>query len=249
VKKILFLIALFAFAGNTLFAQDDDLPPPTSKPKGENNNSTPSPVPGANPKTAAPDSKGFQGFSKHKKVDLSKFIIEPDFNFNIQTGRIDVGLSPYVGYNVWKGLCLGGGVTYLYTGFRNIQFQDASGRTYYANANWNTYGGGVFAQYNIWNGLYARVKLEILHRSMDDIESGNISIQLNPSNNSYTVVIPKVQVTIPDLLVGAGYNLLRSKNFFFPIMVSYNVLNSVTSQTYSIYPHGWVVQLGFVNVF
>ncbi len=250
MKKFLLLIALFAFAGTNLFAQDDELPPPTSKPRQDNN--APDPQQGNPSNQNQPDNKGFQGFSKSKKIDLSKFIIEPDFNFNIEQGRIDLGFSPYVGYNVWKGLCLGGGVTYMYTGFRNIEFQDASGRSYYANANWNTYGGGILAQYNIWNGLFARIKFEVLHRDMDDIQSGNISIKINSANNSYSVVIPKVHVTIPDMLIGAGYNLLRSKNFFFPIMVSYNVLNSVTSQNklnYSVYPHGWVVQLGFVNVF
>lgn len=246
MKKIFLLLAVFAFAGNALFAQDDELPPPTSKPKSDQN----TPV---NPSsTTPPDSKdnGFQGFSKAKKIDLSKFIIEPDFNLGFSTNEIDLGLSPYVGYNVWKGLYLGGGFTYLYSGYRNLAFTDPSGQTYYANASANTYGGGVFAQYNIWKGFFARVKFEVLHSNLDDIYSNNVSIQLNPSNNSYTVVIPKIQVTIPDMLVGVGYNLLRSKNFFFPIIVSYNVLSSVVpNEQYSIYPHSIVVQLGFVNVF
>ena len=253
MKKLLFLTALFALANTTLFAQDDELPPPTSKPKSDYNNQQNTGNGGVDTShfgtTATGTGNGFQGFSKPKKVDLSKFIIEPDFNFNISGDEIDLGISPYVGYNVWKGLCLGGGVTYLYTGFRNIPFQDASGRTYYANAKYETYGGGVFAQYNIWKGLFARVKFEVLHRDMDDLSSNNISIQLNPNNNSYQVVIPKVQATIPDMLVGVGYNLLRSKNFFFPIIVSYNVLSSVTNPAYAVYPHNFVVQLGFVNVF
>jgi hypothetical protein len=246
VKKLLLLTALFAFASISLFAQDDELPPPTSKPKTDYNNPQ-YPLNGKADTLHA--NTGFQGFSGHKKIDLSKFIIEPDFNFNISGDEIDLGVSPYVGYNVWKGLCLGGGVTYLYSGFRNIPFQDASGRTYYANAKYETYGGGVFAQYNIWKGFFARVKFEVLHRDMDDLSSNNISIQLNPNNNSYQVVIPKIQATIPDMLVGVGYNLLRSKNFFFPIIVSYNVLSSVTNPAYSVYPHNWVIQLGFVNVF
>lgn len=248
MKKLVLLTAFFAFAGSTLFAQDDELPPPTSKPKtdysnpqyGNNIGNTPAPKDSTN---------GFQGFTKHKKLDLSKFIIEPNFNFNISGDEIDLGLSPYVGYNVWKGLCLGGGFTYLYTGFRNIPFQDASGNTYYANASYNTYGGGVLVQYNIWKGFFARVKFEVLHRDMDDLYSDNIKIQLNPNNNSYQVAIPKIHTTIPDMLVGVGYNLLRSKNFFFPIVVSYNVLSSVTDRRYSVYPNNFVVQLGFVNVF
>jgi hypothetical protein len=246
VKKLLFLTVLFALTGPFLFAQDDELPPPTSKPKTDYNDSKYS---NNNKVDTAQAINGFQGFSKHKKLDLSKFIIEPDFNFNISGDEVDLGLSPYVGYKVWKELYLGGGFTYLYTGFRNIQFQDASGRTYYANAKYNTYGGGVLVQYNIWKGFFARVKFEVLHRDMDDLGSNNISIQLNSSNNSYQVVIPKIHTTIPDMLLGVGYNLLRSKNFFFPIVVSYNVLSPVTNKTYSVYPNNWVVQLGFVNIF
>jgi len=255
VKNLILLLAALAFTGNVLLAQDDDLPPPTSKPKTDNNTPAPTTNPTPGNTTNTPNTSGdngFQGFSKSKKVDLSKFIIEPDFNFGFATNEIDLGLSPYVGYNVWKNLYLGGGFTYLYSGYHNLPFQDVTGQTYYANAASNTYGGGVLVQYNIWRGFFARVKFEVLHSSLDDIYSNNVSIQLNPANNSYQVIIPKVQVTIPDMLVGVGYNLLRSKNFFFPIVVSYNVLSSAIppqTQKYSIYPHSVVVQLGFVNIF
>lgn len=215
-------------------AQDDDLPPPTSKPRRQSD---------------APPEGEFQGFKTRKKVDLSKFIIEPNFNLSFGQGRIDAGLSPYVGYQIWKGLYGGGGVTYFYTGFRQIPFTDPSGgRTFYANANWHTFGGGVFVQYNVWRGFFARVRMEVLHRRLDDFYSGNVTVQLYP-NNSYKVIIPKVDRTIPALLAGVGYNLLQSKNFFFPLMVSYNLLYTVTDRNYSIYPRGLVVQLGFINIF
>jgi hypothetical protein len=240
VKKNFFLVVAAVLCANVLFAQDDELPPPSSKPKPESQQ----------PAQSAPDNgSDFKGFSKSKKIDLSKFIIEPDFYFDIAGPQIDLGFSPYVGYKVWKELYLGGGVTYLYTGFHNLQLIDpASGATYNVNANWHTFGGGVFAQYNIWKGFFARTRFEVLHRIMDDIENPYLSVQVN-SNGSYSVYIPKVQKTIPAEFVGVGYNLLRSKNFFFPIMVSYNLLYSVTDKTYSVYPHGWVVQLGFVNIF
>jgi hypothetical protein len=238
LKKFLLLLPVFAFIANIALAQGDELPPPSSKPQPEPQQSA----------TMPDDGKTFQGFSKSKKVDWSKFIIEPDFYFNMGGNEIDLGFSPYVGYNVWKGLCVGGGVTYFYTGFTGLQFTDPSGRTYTANASWNTFGGGVFVQYNIWNGFFARARFEVLHRIMQD-PYGNVTIQLNPQNNTYQVIIPKVQATIPAALVGVGYNLLRSKNFFLPIMVSYNVLNGVTDNTYSLYPNKWVVQLGFITIF
>lgn len=212
------------------------MPPPSSKPKTES------------PKQEAqPDDKDFQGFKKPKKVDLSKFIIEPNFNFNIGSGRIDFGLSPYVGYNVWKGLYVGGGITYFYTGISDVPkfyqgFQVGVGK-----ANFHTYGGGVFLQYNIWKGLFARTKFEVLHRTMDDYLQDVRPKNPNNLNDGFT--FPKIEKTIPAMLVGVGYNMLRSKNFFFPIMISYDVLHSVVNKTYSLYPNGWVLQLGFVNVF
>ena len=231
MKKIIVLLGI-VFAFNLIQAQDDNLPAPSSKPKPE--------------KPVMPNEQ-FHGFGKHKGPDLSKWIIEPDFNFAVITGGISVGLSPNIGYNVWKGLFVGGGLTYIYTGYKNIGFTDNIGGTHYANAQWHTFGGGVFLQYNIWKGLFVRSRFEVLHRILDDINNG--SVQLNSQGNGYTVYIPKVQTTIPNLLLGVGYNLLESRNFFFPIMVSYNVLNSVTDKQYALYPKGWVFQLGFVNIF
>ncbi|MDB5284409.1 MAG: hypothetical protein JWO06_3484 [Bacteroidota bacterium] len=228
MKKI-FLMLGIVFAFNLLQAQDDDLPAPSSKPKTDETL-----LPGQHP------------LGKHRK-DLSKYIIEPDFNFAVISGGISVGLSPNVGYNVWKGLYVGGGPTYIYTGYKNIGFTDVAGGTHYANAKWQTFGGGVFLQYNVWRGLFVRSRFEVLHRVLDDIN--NATVQLNAQGNGYDVAIPKVQRTIPNLLFGVGYNLLESKNFFFPLMISYNVLNSVTDKQYALYPKGWVFQLGFVNIF
>lgn len=94
VKKLLILIPVFAFAANIAFAQDEDLPPPTSKPKIDTT------------QHQGVDTKQFQGFQQKKKIDLSKFIIEPDFNFDVAGNELDLGLSPYVGYKVWKELFL-----------------------------------------------------------------------------------------------------------------------------------------------
>ena len=245
IKKLLVFI-VFVSVGTIVFAQDDELPPPSSKPDQRKENPN-----------LPPKDNDFQGFKAKKKVDLSKFIIEPNFNLSIGQGRIDFGLSPYVGYQIWaptkgtpgSGLYAGGGLTYFYSGFRNIGFTDPSGgRVYYANANWHTFGGGAFLQYNVWRGFFVRTKFEVLHRRLDDFYNGGVYVQMLPNNN-YKVIIPKVDKTIPALLVGAGYNLLQSKNFFFPLMISYNVLHSVTDKNYSLYPRGLVVQLGFINIF
>lgn len=238
MKKILFLLPSLIFVSNVIFAQDDDLPPPSSRPKVDTLRKN-----GQKP----PDPNDFRGFKDKKKVDLSKFIIEPNFNLSISQGRIDAGLSPYVGYNVWKGLYVGGGITYFYTGFSGIVISYGGQTVGTAKANFHTYGGGVFLQYNIWKGFFARSRFELLHRNMADLNS--LPIPKNPNNYNDGFYFPRINKTIPALLLGVGYNLLRSKNFFMPVMVSYDVLHSVVDKQYSLYPRGLVVQLGFVTLF
>lgn len=241
--KHLLLITLFCLAGTTIVnSQDDDLPPPRSKPEKRYQN----------PDDTKPEGE-FVGFKKRNKLDWSKFILEPNINFSISQNQIDLGLSPYVGYQVWApkkgktgGLYAGGGVTYFYTRI-NVQSEPIGGKVYYGKAQFHTYGGGVFLQYNIWRGFFARTRFEVLHRTLDDLN--NATINVNPNNGSYKIEFAKIQRTIPAMLIGVGYNLLQSKNFFFPIMISYNVLSPITDRRYSIYQRGVVVQLGFINIF
>ncbi|MBX2909256.1 MAG: hypothetical protein M9931_05230 [Chitinophagales bacterium] len=250
-----------------LAAQEDNVLPPTPKFKKMPRSEEPSAAPENAPNDDVPGTinhekkdEEFKPFSKRKKFDLSKFIIEPNFNLSLGSGRFDVGLSPYVGYRIWQskkaksgsmtGLYAGGGITYYYTGFNNLEFVDPSGTfRFTTKAKFQTYGGGVFLQYNIWKGFFARARFEVLHRDLDDIDNAYLAAYGPPQNTQYKIVFPRIQKTIPSLLIGVGYNLLQSRNFFFPLMVSYNVLHTVVDQTYSLYPRGIVVQLGFINLF
>ncbi len=233
MKKVLFGLLISTISFVALKAQDDELPPPSSHPRYE-----------------MPDQSEGQNHNflpHHKKPDLSNYIIEPDLNLSFIQGGFNVGASPYFGYRLWKNLYGGAGVTYIYTGFRNIGYEDVTGLTHYTNAAWHTYGGGIFLQYNIWKGFFVRTRFEVLHRVMDDVY--NATVIVNPQNNTENIYLPKIQKTIPDLLLGAGYNLLQSKSIFIPVMFSYNVLYPTTDKLYAVYPRGWIVQLGFIDIF
>ena len=234
MKKLGLFLSLFILSSAMVMAQDEELPPPSPHPK---------PLTYDLPGQQQP----FHGFGKSQKVDLSNYIIEPDLIVSFIQGGFNVGASPYVGYRLWKNLYGGGGVTYIYTGFRNIGYADALGSVHYTNASWHTLGGGAFLQYNIWKGLFVRGKFELMHRWIDDVYDA--SVVSNAQNGTYNINVPKIQKTIPDLLLGAGYNLLQSKNFFLPVMFSYNALYSVTDKVYAVYPHGWVIQAGFIDLF
>ena len=232
MKKLLLAFFLFIFSGAVLMAQDDELPPPSPNPKPDN--------------FVLPGQQGFQGFKNEKQRKLADFIIEPNLLVSFIPGGYDLGVQPYLGHRIWKNLYGGAGLTYMYTGFKNIGYQDVTGLTHYTNASWNTFGGGAYLQYNIWKGFFVRDKFELMHRWMDDVYDA--SVNLNPQTNAYNVSIPKIEKTIPDMLLGAGYNLMQGKIFFMPVMFSYNVLYQVTNKTYSAYPRGWVIQLGFIEV-
>lgn len=160
MKKLLLLFPLFVFTANIAFAQDDDLPPPSSKPERveeKKNDQKP------------PDAKDFKGFSKPKKFDMSKLLIEPIVNFSISQYRIDIGFSPSVAYRVWQpknakaksgnvGLFIGGGVTYSYTGI-TTQNRIGGGTR---RVGYHTIGAGPLIHYTIWRGLFVRAKLELL---------------------------------------------------------------------------------------
>ncbi len=246
-------------------AQEDEVLPPSPKFKKVQKSSDTPPNPTSNtqqndvPGNTTPDKKDeeFKPFSQKKKVDLSKFIIEPNFILSLGSNQFNIGLSPYVGYRVWQpkksksgssnGLYLGGGITYYYTRY-SLQYSDGF-TVVTGKPNFHTYGGGIFAQYNIWKGFFARAKFEVLQLEIDDMNNWRPVYSAPPNVVLKGVEYPRIKETVPALLIGVGYNLLQSKNFFFPIMISYNVLHKATNSTYSPYRSGWVAQLGFINLF
>lgn len=225
MKRIWILPLFIVLLMQAAAAQDDELPPPSRKPF----------------KTNAYNNDDV------RRTRISKYLIEPNVTFSIMPHAFELGGSPYLGYNVWKGLCVGGGVTYIYTRFKNVPLTDALGKEYPTSATWHTYGGGVYLQYNIWKGLFARTRFEVLHREIQDIQ--NASLDFNSQTNNYYVSVPKVKATLPALLVGVGYNITFNRGFFLPIMVSYNVLNSVTDKRLSPYSNGLAFQIGFISAF
>ncbi len=233
VKKAIILVSVFFISISIVNAQDDQLPAPSSNPRPEI--------------LQLPLKENFKTRSERRRAQLSKYTIEPNIVFSSLFGGFNAGISPYVGHQLWKNLYGGGGVTYVYTSFNNLALEDAIGNTHLTNAHWNTYGAGVFLQYNIWKGFFIRDRFEVLHRDIADVY--NASLAYNSQTNSYSIEIPKIQRNIPDMLIGVGYNLLENKHFFMPIAISYNVLSSATNKYYAVYPNAWVMQFGFVEVF
>ena len=218
-------------------AQDNELPPPSSHPVPEN---TEGPIP-------EPRHEDSPLLSHYGRANQLRYLIEPDIDFGVVNQQINIGLAPTVGHKVWKGLYAGVGLVFIYSGTQNAALTEINGQLYSANAHNYTYGAGVYLQYNIFKGLYARARLDLLHRQLDDINEASVTI--NQTTGASAIKIPVIKTNVPDLPLSIGYNLLVKKKMFFPIQVAYNVFYPFLNKQYSVYPNGWIVTIGMVNIF
>lgn len=211
-----------------LWGQEDDRPAPKRLTEGK----------AFSEKTAIPEK--FTPFKKKKKFDLDKLLVEPAVGFGVSQNYFNINLRPYVGYNVWKGLYVGGGITFMYARFNKYFEIPTTTGVRYENYVDQVVGGGIFLQYRIWKGLFARTTFEFLNRKFPT--SGPVQ----SGNGSYS--IPYKRVNIPVLLIGGGYNFSVARFISMPLAVYYNVLNNNRNTAYSIYPRSVIIQLGLVTV-
>ena len=174
-------------------AQDDDKPVPYKRPESSYSRDTVS----TNPKR-------YSSLEPKKKFDIGKMLIEPNLQLYFQSNYYQFGLMPSVGYNVWKGLYVGGSLNYNITYIPN----------YYSNFSGNVqvYGGGPFVHYKIWRGVFARLRFEML-----GVRYPKYNIIVNND-------IPYDNRGVPYVWLGAGYNLTSSRNFFIPLAIYVNPL-------------------------
>jgi hypothetical protein len=237
MKQLSLLIFIVLLNTTTvLLAQDDDMPAPSSSPKADNWL-----LPESQPKPDMPF------MAKVSKSRFSKLLILPDINFGIVDKQVNIGVSPYVGYKVWRGLYVGGGFTYIYSGTKDVVLDKIGGTPYSVSAYRQTFGLGTFLQYNIIKGFFVSARFEVLHKWIDDLN--HAGVLRNPQTGAYYINLPKVGLTLPTLLMGTGYNFLAGKNLFLPLMVGYNILYPFTNKQFVVYPKGWLVKFGIVNIF
>jgi hypothetical protein len=238
MKVGLLLFPAMMLLSGVAIAQEDDQPAPSSHPPGSE--SLDAPVP-------EPKHEDCPFLSRYGRANQMKYIIEPDIDFGSVNGQVNIGIAPAVGHKIWKGLYAGAGAVFIYSGARNVLLAELNNQLYFVNANRYTYGGGAYVQYDAWKGLYVRVRFDLLHRQIDDLD--NATAKSNPVNGSVQVNMPVLKMNIPDMPVSVGYNVLVKKKLFFPISLSYNALYPFLDKRYSVYPNGWIVTVGMFNIF
>ncbi len=170
-----------------------------------------------------------------KKFDWSKILIEPNIQFFVGNGYVQFGLQPSVVYKVWKkGLYAGGSLHYNLLVQTKYPFTPTYSKDLIRQ---QTFGGGVVLHYDIWRGIYARIRPEIL--------GVRIAESFVPTGPSSVKIITKDYV-YPHLWVGAGYNFTRNKTFFIPIGIFFDPLYYVRPKSqFAPYQSPIYVQLAF----
>ena len=237
MKVALLLLPAVMFFSSALIAQDDVQPAPSSHPTPQSSENN----------LAEPRHEDSPFLSRYGKANQLKFIIEPDLDFGSVNRQLTVGVAPTVGHKLWKGLYAGAGMIYTYSVVKNLPITELNGQVYFASAYRQTYGGGVYLHYNIWKGLYVRVRFDVLHRYIEDL--ANATVVANITTGKTEVKIPVIKMNIPDMPIGIGYNILIKKKLFLPIKLSYNILYPFLNKQYTVYPDGWIIKLGIFNIF
>jgi hypothetical protein len=148
---------------------------------------------------------------KTGKWDWENFRVGGSFGLGFGP-QIFLDISPSFGYFIQPGKWqVGIGTRFMYWNQRDTLafFDPLSGRTF-LSAPFKTafYGGSVFSNYNVWNGLVVHGEVEMINRQY------------------YNVGIEDYErIWVPHLLVGAGYMqpIGSAGNFF--ILALFNVLD------------------------
>lgn len=113
-----------------------------------------------------------------------------------------IDISPMMGYMVTPKLSMGLGLKYQY-----YKYDDP-----YYEYETNSYGGSVFARYNIWQGLFAYTEYEVLN--MDAYDPGTREQERR---------------NVGSWFVGGGYSQPLGSRASMYLMVLYNVNETIYS--------------------
>lgn len=142
-----------------------------------------------------------------------RIFISPDLGLQFGTVTL-IMLAPKVGYRITEKFAAGLGASYVY-----VKDKSYPGYTFESN----TYGGSIFAQYQLFESIRAYSEYEVLNLEIYDPYLNNTRRE-----------------NIPSLLVGGGYSQQIGGNSGFFIMALYNLLDGPNS----IYSNP-VIRIGF----
>jgi len=129
-------------------------------------------------------------------------------SFGAQFGSVVfVNASPNFGYYFTDNIVGGIGATYMFLHDKRLA----------NNLKMHVYGGRLFGRYHIIEGLFAHAEYEVLRQQ---VVLEDVNVTTNQERDG---------VTVPSLLLGAGYSQSLGGRSSFNIMILFNVLESDNS--------------------
>jgi hypothetical protein len=136
-------------------------------------------------------------------------------SFGLQFGtQTFIEIAPIIGYRLTERLYGGLGLKYQYYKYNDNYFTYSS----------NIYGGGPFAQFIVFEGLFLHAEYEILNLEVPDLYY-----------QKYT------RENVSSVFLGGGYRQMMGSRSALDFLVLYNVNYS----TKSPYSDPWVIRIGF----
>ena len=174
------------------------------------------------------NSSGRGGAAKYKEnqqkkgFDINRLIFGGGLGFGMGTGSLSFGISPVVGYRITDNFSAGISLGYQYLRVKDyfpvLNYRTANYDLY--NLNANTFSGGVWARYVIWQNLFAHVEFE-----------NNYSTYKDYFSDQDGVFSERINQYVPCLLLGGGFRQPISDNASFVIMALYDVLQDIPGNT------------------
>ena len=190
----------------------------------------------------------YQRNAEKKGFDPHKLIFGGGFSFGFGSGSLLLSVSPIAGYRFTDRFSAGLRMGYQYNWVKEGQavYNGTNGLVEYKNLNYHILSPGVWGRFIVWDNIFLRAAYEY---NVFTYKSYN-TIYTTPGTASF-----RAWDHANSLLLGVGLRQPVSDNASFVLMVSYDVLQNISSnmrtdvygQEYSISPYAGTldIRIGF----
>lgn len=168
---------------------------------------------------------------KQKGFDIDKLVLGGDFRFNVGLG-VSLGIAPMVGYKITDHFVAGVRLGYSYDRFK-LDYQDLPASATTNVFSYNTYTGGLWTRYLIFETVYLHAEMEynFFQQYYQDASTGDIY---------------KKMIESPSLMIGAGFKQPISDRVSVNTTLLYDVYNDPYSYYHINNGSGFDFRMGFL---
>lgn len=138
----------------------------------------------------------------------------------------NISIQPYIGYRITDKFAAGVALGYNYYNQKDAfqTYNLNSGGTKYFSYTQSIYTGGLWARYLVLPNIMVQAQFELNSIDMYDFSR-------SVTDKDGWEVYPKQRLTVPSLLLGAGYRFPLTEHSSFYMLAMYDVLQDISSNT------------------